>query len=287
MNHHLDWTLEKQLLDLLAPLLDRSEDRRGLLTLALGADCPVLNQIDYSGAVGPFILNMTQQLADFGELRSGTTALWAVLETVREQVGVDRQDRIDRLRPFLQTSMTATPQPTAAVPPHPLHLRVFLASPGDVARERVLALKVLEQLQYDPLLRGRITIETVAWDKSGAGTPMLATLSPQAAIAQGLPKPSQCDIVIVVLWSRMGTPLPLEWKKPDGSPYLSGTEWEYLDALEAAEQHGKPDILVYRCNTKPPLDVDDADAEGKLQQWKQVKQFFANFGLPDGSIYRG
>ena len=47
----------------------------------------------------------------------------------------------------------------------PRHLQVFLASPGDVADERGLALTVLEQLQYDPLLRGRITVETVAWDK--------------------------------------------------------------------------------------------------------------------------
>src|SRR5512143_3373912 len=88
----------------------------------------------------------------------------------------------------------------------PLHLRVFLASPGDVADERALALTVLEQLQYDPLLRGRITLETVAWDQPGAGTPMLAPMTPQEAIAEGLPKPSECDIVIVIFWSRMGTP---------------------------------------------------------------------------------
>ena len=81
----------------------------------------------------------------------------------------------------------------------PLHLRVFLASPGDVADERALALRVLEQLQYDPLLRGRITVETVAWDKPGAGTPMLATLTPQEAIKKGLPTPAECDIVIVVI----------------------------------------------------------------------------------------
>ncbi len=118
----------------------------------------------------------------------------------------------------------------------PLHLRVFLASPGDVADERALALRVLEQLQYDPLLCGRITVETVAWDKPGAGTPMLATLTPQEAIKKGLPTPAECDIVIVVFWARMGTLLPDEWKKPDGSRYRSGTEWEYLNALEAAEK---------------------------------------------------
>ncbi len=67
---------------------------------------------------------------------------------------------------------------TGTTPQSPLHLRVFLASPGDVADERALALTVLEQLQYDPLLQGRITIEIVAWDKPGAGTPMLVTMSP-------------------------------------------------------------------------------------------------------------
>src|SRR5512144_2335973 len=148
----------------------------------------------------------------------------------------------------------------------PRHLLVFLASPGDVADERALALQVLEQLQYDPLLRGRITVETVAWDKPGAGTPMLATLTPQEAIAQGLPEPAKCDIVIVIFWSRMGTPLPAEWKKADGSRYLSGTEWEYLNALEAAERQGKPVISVYRRTEKITLVPDDQDLEMKLQQ---------------------
>jgi hypothetical protein len=41
----------------------------------------------------------------------------------------------------------------------------------------------------------------------------------------------------------MGTPLPPEYRKPNGALYLSGTEWEYEDALGADPQ---PDILVYR-----------------------------------------
>lgn len=169
----------------------------------------------------------------------------------------------------------------------PLHLRVFLASPGDVADERALALSVLDQLQYDPLLRGKITIEIVAWDKPGAGAPMLATLTPQEAIKKGLPTPAECDVVIVVFWARMGTPLPDDWKKPDGSRYLSGTEWEYLNALKAAEANGEPAILVYRRTEKIILDPDDPDRGLKLEQWDQVKQFFQSFANPDGSIKRG
>src|SRR5262245_47308896 len=130
------------------------------------------------------------------------------------------------------------------------HLRVFLASPGDVSGERVVARQVLEQLPYDRGLRDRISVGVVAWDHPGSETPMLATMTPQAAIAKGLPKPSDCDIVIVVLWSRMGTPLPADdpkWLKADGTRYMSGTEWEYLDALAAHQRTGRPEILVYRC----------------------------------------
>ncbi|UCD77468.1 MAG: SUMF1/EgtB/PvdO family nonheme iron enzyme [Desulfobacterales bacterium] len=173
------------------------------------------------------------------------------------------------------------------IPSAPLHLRVFLASPGDVADERTLALQVLEQLQYDPLLRGRIILETVAWDKPGASTPMLATLTPQEAIKKSLSTPADCDIVIVIFWSRMGTPLPEGWKKPDGSRYLSGTEWEYLNALEAADKHKKPEILVYRRTEKINLDPDDPDFETKSHQWRLVKQFFESFQNPNGSIKRG
>jgi hypothetical protein len=138
-----------------------------------------------------------------------------------------------------------------------LRIRVFLASPGDVSDERALALRVLERLPYDPFLRGRIAVDTVAWDKPGADTPMLATMTPQEAISQQRPKPSECDVVVVIFWSRMGTPLPPEYVKPDGSAYLSGTEWEYLNALEASQQEGRPKVLVYRRTEEPRFGADD------------------------------
>jgi hypothetical protein len=169
----------------------------------------------------------------------------------------------------------------------PLYLRVFLASPGDVADERGLALQVLERIQYDPLLRGRIKIEPVAWDQPGAGAPMLATMAPHAAISAGLPQPSECDIVVVVFWSRMGTPLPDTYRKPDGTPYLSGTEWEYLDALNAAQRDGRPQVLVYRRTEDPALKMSDPKFEEKRRQWQRVDEFFAAFRNPDGSIQRG
>ncbi|MCE7937580.1 hypothetical protein DCC79_03795 [bacterium] len=170
-------------------------------------------------------------------------------------------------------------------------MRVFLASPGDVADERKVARDVLDKLRYDPSFRGKVQIEAVAWDTPGGGTPMLANLIPQEAIANGLPRPSECDIVVVVFWSRMGTPLPEdaggEFIKPDGSRYWSGTEWEYTDAVRAADAGGRPDVLVYRRTEEPKWGARDPLRADKEAQWGRVEAFFAEFAAPDGSIRRG
>jgi HEAT repeat protein len=169
----------------------------------------------------------------------------------------------------------------------PRHFRIFIASPGDVLHERELALAVLDQLSYEPSFRGRITIEEVAWDKKGAGAPILANLTPQDSIEKGLPKPSDCDIVVVIFWARMGTPLPAQYKKKDGSRYLSGTEWEYEDAIHASEKQGTPEVLLYRRTEPLLLNPDDSDFDEKTRQYRLVKTFFDSFINPDGSIRYG
>src|SRR5262249_23708633 len=157
------------------------------------------------------------------------------------------------------------------------NLRVFLASPGDVADERNLAITELDRLQYDGLAYGQLTVEPVAWDKPGAAVPMRAGMTPQEAIASGLPRPSQCDVVIVILWSRMGRALPADYRKLDGGPYASGTEWEYLDALDGWRHYRKPEVLVYRRTDKRHVSIDDPELDDKRRQWASVEAFFASF----------
>ncbi|MBK8032204.1 MAG: ATP-binding protein [Chloroflexi bacterium] len=168
-------------------------------------------------------------------------------------------------------------------------IRVFLAPPGDVNEERAVALQVLDILEYDPLFRqggaGGVSIHAVAWDKPGSGTAMRATLTPQTAIREGLPQPSECDIVLVLFWGRMGTPLPHpEYQKNDGSPYLSGTEWEYLNAVTAEREQGKPITLVYRRSKKPRIDIDDAE---QVAQYQAVQGFFKQFHDPKTGALMG
>ena len=111
------------------------------------------------------------------------------------------------------------------------HLHIFLSSPGDVSRERQLAREVIDQLESERAYKDRLKLEVVAWDKPGVDTAMPAQLEPQEAINEGLKNPSECNLIIVIYWSRMGTPLSEKYRKPGGSRYRSGTEYEFIDAM--------------------------------------------------------
>src|SRR4051812_18694296 len=96
-------------------------------------------------------------------------------------------------------------------PPAPRRVRIFLSSPSDVDEERSLARDLIERvLCKEPAYYGHLSLEYVAWDDPEAPTPMLATQVPQASVNAAKPPPSQCDIVVVVLWSRLGTPFELD-----------------------------------------------------------------------------
>jgi hypothetical protein len=90
-------------------------------------------------------------------------------------------------------------------------------------------------------------------------------------------------LVVIILWGRFGTPLPDSVRKPTGERYLSGTEWEYHDAISGKS---KPEILIYRRTAKLLLDADDPELPSKLEQRQRVNGFFERFRNADGS-YKG
>ncbi len=166
----------------------------------------------------------------------------------------------------------------------PRRFRIFLASPGDVQHERTLAREAIIHIGSERRFRGRISLETVAWDQPGAAVAMEAGLTPQEAIAQGLPKPEDCDLAVIVLWSRIGTRIPADFElKEDGSPYFSGTEWEYLNALKGFTSKGKPAVWLYRRHGAPNPNLDDPNYASIVDQWNKLQQFFSRFNNPDGS----
>jgi tetratricopeptide (TPR) repeat protein len=143
-------------------------------------------------------------------------------------------------------------------------LRIFISSPGDVFEERALAGRVIERLQSEYI--GRVILEPVIWEHE----PLVATATFQAQIV----KPSETDVVIAILWSRLGTPLPKQFARPDGTRYESGTEYEFEEAMEGFRKNGKPDLLVYRRTAPPSVRLDDEKGlMERLAQKKKLDEF--------------
>ena len=118
-------------------------------------------------------------------------------------------------------------------------VRIFISSPGDVASERQRAVKVIEKVQTG--LEERVKLTPISWDEK--------YYTAAAGFQPQIPPPSQTDIVLCILWKRLGSELPPHYDRPDGS-HRTGTEWEFEDALNSAVQKEFPDILVYR-KTEP------------------------------------
>jgi len=64
--------------------------------------------------------------------------------------------------------------------------------------------------------------------------------------------PSECDVVVVLVHSRLGTALPARFSQDEGTRAVTGTEWEYEDAMKGNQGTGSPEVLVYR-RTSPVM----------------------------------
>ena len=144
-------------------------------------------------------------------------------------------------------------------------IRIFISSPSDVAEERTITKRVIERLQSE--FSGRVLLEPIFWEHE----PLLATQSFQEQII----KPSETDIVVCILWSRLGTRLPKQFTRPDGSRYSSGTEFEFEDALESFHKFGRPDLLIYRKTAEPVVTLNDRKTIlKKLSEKEALDNFF-------------
>ncbi len=155
-------------------------------------------------------------------------------------------------------------------------LRIFISSPGDVGEERTITAKVIDHLNEE--MGGHVHLEPIFWEHE----PLRAT----ASFQEELPRPSQSDICILILWSRLGTRLPAHITRADGTRYASGTEFEFEDALEGHKAHGTPDLMVYRKTAKPVTELDSEELVlDRLAQKRALEQFIVKwFRSEDGSF---
>jgi len=108
----IDSDIINQLLLLLRPYLQNESERRAYLIRALGINTPVLNRLEMHTSVNTFIPNMVKELIEFGKIpSSGKLAICGLLEVIREDVGEDKQLRIDELIEEVQTQRECLPIP--------------------------------------------------------------------------------------------------------------------------------------------------------------------------------
>lgn len=96
----------QKLLLLLRPHLQDEKERKGYLITALGTNNIYALNLIWNQNVNSFIPNMVQQLVKFGEVSRGQPALCALLEVMRENLGVEKQDIIDKLLQQIKMEFT-------------------------------------------------------------------------------------------------------------------------------------------------------------------------------------
>jgi len=139
-------------------------------------------------------------------------------------------------------------------------LRVFVSSPGDVSEERALTERALQRLGEE--YREAVRLEVVMWEHE----PLFA----HAGFQEQLQRPSQCDLVICILWSRMGSRLP---PGVTGDAVLTGTQFEIEDALDGYRRSGSPNLLIYKKTAPPQINAASGDARERLRQYEQLEEF--------------
>jgi hypothetical protein len=86
--------------------------------------------------------------------------------------------------------------------------KIFISSPGDVGRERHLAEQVIRRIAAE--FQDRVELQPYFWEYE----PMESTRDYQ----ENIPLTSAFDLVICILWKRLGSPLSATHQNPAGGP---------------------------------------------------------------------
>ena len=168
-------------------------------------------------------------------------------------------------------------------------IRVFVSSTGDVQKERILADRVIRSIAAEfnvPVSDSQSNFQRLAEENGGPKTEPenhgrlvlcpyflgYQKFRPDAAYQAQIPNTAEFDLVICILWSRLGALLDPTLRMPDGSPPGSGTEYEIAWALDHANKNrGVPPLHVYRNCSKPtpPLEPKE-EREAFGRQWDSL-----------------
>ncbi|HEY1978502.1 MAG TPA: DUF4062 domain-containing protein, partial [Xanthobacteraceae bacterium] len=135
------------------------------------------------------------------------------------------------------------------------HIRVFLASPGDLQEERIAAKGTVDHINKMLSDFEGYHVDLVGWEDT---LPQYGRA--QAVINQDL---ETCELFVGMLWERWGTP-----PSKDGS-YTSGFEEEYDIAITSRRKNNRPEIFLFLKDIDPKLLRDPGQDTKKVLAFRE------------------
>ena len=142
-------------------------------------------------------------------------------------------------------------------------LRVFVASPGDVADARWRLQKVVEELNYTWSRTTALRLDLVRWEThafSDIGADAQEVINRQL---------DEFDIFLGIMWKRLGQPTPRA---------ESGTKEEFIRARRRYEANPKAVRIMFYFKDAPPSLLSDVDT-GELDAVRRFRDEVAQSGV--------
>ncbi|MBV8415845.1 MAG: hypothetical protein JO251_11620, partial [Verrucomicrobia bacterium] len=177
---------------------------------------------------------------------------------------------------------------------------IFVSSPADVQKERSVVERLIRSVAAE--FNVPVTVSYSNWLRRLSPSDKAAALSANGSedgrsllcpcfweyqdfkaekdYRERIPNTGQYDLVICILWSRLGTKISPAFVMPDGSQPTSATEYEIAWVLDQIKRTpGFPELHVYRSRATPagPLEPKE-EREISFEHWDSVQDFFATWG---------
>jgi hypothetical protein len=203
-------------------------------------------------------LLLAETLSSLGRPKEARDVLERAVPRIRAGLG-SRVEEVKRARALLDDLHRSPGSASAKEADSIRRYRVFIASPGDVERERQIAREVVLELSNRVGSAGGFVLEPVGWETHAA----LGAGRPQALIN---PLVREADLFIGILWARFGT---------DTGEAESGTVEEFQLARELAANTGRPEVHLFFSDAPVPRQVLRSE-EGK-KQFEKAERFRAEY----------
>jgi hypothetical protein len=185
---------------------------------------------------------------------------------------------------------------------HSLKMRridIFVSSPADVQKERSLVERLIRStaaeynvpvtVAYSNRLRQLKPSDRIAAGTANGyddGRSLLCScfweyqdFRREQEYQERIPNTGQYDLVICILWSRLGPKISPAFVMPNGSQPTSASEYEIAWVLDQVNRTPEfPELRVYRNLATPVAALEPKEArETSFQQWDSVQEFFSTW----------